>query len=240
MRRVQGRYGESDAACRGLQAAGARLESAACLAENEGLRGRFESARTSLRALLDTPRLSASSRAWLLTTLAELEQRAGRAQAADAAFREAMAAEADGYTRLAWSDHLMQQGRVVEAAALLKSQPRTDPVVLRLAIAGARLKSPSAAADAAQVRAAFEQAGLRPEARLAHARERALFALWVEARPDQALALARDNLRQQREPLDLLVFAQAARAAGDTQALGELDRIRQEMNFHDQRLDVLR
>ncbi|MDL2336585.1 MAG: hypothetical protein QFE16_01965, partial [Pseudomonadota bacterium] len=100
VRRVQGRYAESDAACIGLQAAGVRLESQACLAENDGLRGHIDEARASLQQLLAAPRLPASTRSWLLTTLAELEQRAGRPEAAEATFKQALAAEAGGYTLL--------------------------------------------------------------------------------------------------------------------------------------------
>ncbi|MDO9316223.1 MAG: hypothetical protein Q7T97_16940 [Burkholderiaceae bacterium] len=239
VRRVQGRYAESDAACRGLQAAGVRLESLACLAENESLRGNTDAARDSLQQMLAAPRLSPSTRSWLLTTLAELEQRAGRPDIAETTFKLAMAAEAGGYTLLTYADFLMDMNRHAEALALLTPQPRTDAVLLRLAIAGARLKSPGADKDARQVRDAMAQANLRPDARGTHAREQAMFALWVDAKPAAALALARENVRKQREPLDLLVLAHAARAAGDEKAIREADQIRKEMGLHDERLDAL-
>ena len=54
-----------------------------------------------------------------------------------------------------------------------------------------------------------------------HAREAADFAL-ARGRHDEALQLARDNWRTQREPADLLILARAARAAGDTAALNEV------------------
>lgn len=239
VRRVQGRYAPSDAACRGLQAAGVRLEAQACLAENDSLRGRTDAARSSLQQLLAAPRLTASRRSWLLTTLAEVEQRDGRPEAAEATFKEALKAEAGGYTLLTYADFLMERDRHAEALALLTPQPRTDAVLLRLAIAGARLQSPQAAADARIVREAMAQAHLRPEARGTHAREQAMFALWVEAQPTAALALARDNVRTQREPLDILVLAHAALAAGDANALREADQLRKEMGLHDRRLDAL-
>lgn len=239
VRRVQGRYDPSDAACRGLQAAGVQLESRACLAENDSLRGHVDEARASLQQLLAAPRLPASTRSWLLTTLAELEQRAGRPEVADATFRQALDAEPGGYTLLTYADFLMDLNRHAEALALLTPQPRTDAVLLRLAIAGARLKSPGADRDARQVRNTIAQANLRPDARGTHAREQAMFALWVDAKPAAALALARENVRKQREPLDLLVLARAARAAGDAKAIHEADQIRKEMGLHDERLDAL-
>ena len=104
---------------------------------------------------------------------------------------------------------------------------------------GARLKTPNAAVDARVVRDVMAQANLRPGARATHAREQAMFALWVDNKPVAALALARENVRKQREPLDLLVLAHAARAAGDAKAIREADQLRQEMGLHDQRLDAL-
>ena len=239
VRRVQGRYAASNAACLGLQAAGVRLESQACLAENASLRGDNESARSMLQQLLTPPRLPASTKSWLLTTLAELEQRDGKPEAAEADFKKALEAETGGYTLLTYIDFLFEQGREDEALALLMPQPRTDAVMLRLAMVGARLKTPNAAVDARLVRDAMAQANLRPGARGTHAREQAMFALWVDGKPAAALALARENVRKQREPLDLLVLAHAARAVGDAKAIREADQLRKEMGLHDQRLDAL-
>ena len=239
VRRVQGRYAESNVACQGLLAAGVRLESQACLAENASLLGDNEGARRSLQQLLEPPRLPSSTRAWLLTTLAELELRDGQPVAAETAFKQALEVENGGYTLLTYADFLFEQKREEEALALLLPQPRTDAVMLRLAMVGARLNTPNAAVDARVVREAMAQANLRPEARSTHAREQAMFALWVEDKPAAALALARENVRRQREPLDLLVLAHAARASGDANAIREADQLRKEMGLHDQRLDAL-
>ena len=46
----------------------------------------------------------------------------------------------------------------------------------------------------------------RPEARVFHGREQAMFALAVEHDAERALALARGDVARQREPLDLLVL----------------------------------
>lgn len=239
VRRVQGQYAASDMACRGLQAAGVPLESQACLAENASLRGDNDAARRTLTQLLASGRPALSTRSWLLTTLAELEQRDGRPDAAEAAFKGALEAERSSYTLLAYVDFLFEAGREQAALALLRSQPRTDAVTLRLAMVGARLKTPHAAADARQVREAMAQANLRPGARLVHAREQAMFALWVDGRAARALELARENVRRQREPLDVLVYAHAARAAENAQAIREVDQLRKDMGLHDQRLDAL-
>ena len=83
------------------------------------------------------------------------------------------------------------------------------------------------------------QAALRPDAGSTHAREQALFALRVEGQPARALQLAKLNVGLQREPIDLLVLAETARAAKDDEALQMARRIKQEMGLHDVRLDAL-
>jgi hypothetical protein len=239
VRRVRGRYADSDAACRQVAQAGAALHANACTAENAALRGDVERARAAFMQLLSTPSLPAATQAWLTTSMAELEQRAGRAAAADAAFRAALKLDADSYATLAYADFLIEQKRPIEALAVLKGQTRSDAVVLRLAIAGTQAKSASAVADAAEMRERINLANERPDAKVFHGREQAMFALFVENQPERALELARGNVAQQREPLDLLVLAQAARAAGQAAALRDAQRLTQEMGLRDARVQAL-
>ena len=240
VRRVQGRYGESDAACKQVAAAGTALHAEACLAENAALRGEVDRARTVFTGLLASQRDAApSTQAWLLTSLAELEQRAGKAAAADAAFKAVLKLEPDPYATLAYADFLIEQKRPAQALALLKGQARSDAVLLRLAIAGVQAKAPAAKADADEMRERIALANQRPDAKVAHGREQAMFALQVDGQPTRALELARGNVSQQREPLDLLVFAQAARAAADATALAEVRKLTQEMGLRDQRVEAL-
>ena len=240
VRRVQGRYGESDAACKQVAAAGTALHAEACLAENAALRGEVDRARTVFTGLLASQRGAApSTQAWLLTSLAELEQRAGKAAAADAAFKAVLKLEPDPYATLAYADFLIEQKRPAQALALLKGQARSDAVLLRLAIAGVQVMAPTAKADADEMRERIALANQRPDAKVAHGREQAMFALQVDGQPTRALELARGNVSQQREPLDLLVFAQAARAAADATALAEVRKLTQEMGLHDQRVEAL-
>jgi len=239
VRRVQGRYADSDAACRHVVSAGAGLHGRACLAENAALRGQFEPARVALNGLLETPRLAGTTRAWLLTTLAELEQRAGRPDAADAAFRAALLADPDDYARLSYADLLIERQRASQALALLKDQPRSDAVLLRLAIAGAQAKAPGAAADIAEVRERIAAANERPDAKRLHGREQAMFALWIDGAAERALELARGNVAMQREPLDLLVFAQAARRSAWAGARDEVRGVVDAVGLRDERLREL-
>ena len=238
VRRVQGRYAESDDACRQVGSVGAALHSQACLAENAALRGDTVRARAEFERLIaggDAP----ATRAWLSTSLAELEQRAGRASAAEAAYRTALRLEPDSYTAIAFADFLIERKRPAEALASLRGQPRSDAVLLRLAIAGAQAGARSADADIAEMRERIALANERPDAKVFHGREQAMFALAVDHDAARALELARGNVAQQREPLDLLVFAQAARASGRPQALQEVADVAGRMGLVDQRVKAL-
>lgn len=240
VRRVQGRYAQSDAACEGLLRSGQTMHGQACRAENAGLRGETGHARDTLSRLIAAPRLAAADRNWLLTTLAELESRAARAAEAERAYRAALAAHDDAYTSLSYADFLLEQGRPSDALRQLKNETRSDAVLLRMAIASARSQAAGGAQLASELRERMRAAALRPEARATHAREQAMFALWIDKAPRRAWQLARDNLRRQREPLDLLVAAHAARALGDPAARQDVETIRKEMELHDLRLDSLR
>ncbi|HUD33394.1 MAG TPA: hypothetical protein VMR43_10335 [Variovorax sp.] len=245
--RVRGRYAESDIACRALAPAGQPLYAAACLAENAGLRGEHDAARTALQGLLAAPALqgprNAGMRQWLLTSIAEVEELAGRPAAAEAAYREALKAERSGYVLLALSDFLLRQDRPGEVAGLLAREPRSDAVLLRLA--SARSRSPGSAPgprespEAAELRARFEAAALRPGTTTAHAREEAMFALDVQGDAPRALALARANVGLQREPIDLLLFARAAVAARDGAARQEVRALMKTIGLRDARIDAI-
>ena len=111
------------------------------------------------------PQLPAGTRGWLTTSLAELEERDGRAAAADAAYRKVLRLGPDSYAAIAYADFLIAQRRPGEAIKLLKDEARTDAVLLRLAIAGSLAKTPGSERDVAEMRERIALANERPEAR---------------------------------------------------------------------------
>jgi hypothetical protein len=242
--RVRGRYAESDAACRALGRVGPALYGLACMAENAGLRGDHASARDTLIGLLAEPNLQgaqqAGTRQWLLTSLAEVEELAGRPAAAEVFYKRALQAERSGYLLLAYSDFLLGHGRAAEVPALLDKEARSDAVLLRLAIAARQADSAAIARqDSEELQARFDAAALRPGNAEIHAREGALFALDVQGDARKALALARANVRLQREPIDLLLLARAAAAANDEEARRELRALMQKTGLRDARIDAV-
>jgi hypothetical protein len=184
--RVQGRYADSDAACREVGRAGVDVYATACLAENAALRGEVGAARKSFEGMLADPRLPAGTRGWLTTSLAELEERDGHVVAADAAYRAVLRLGRDTYAAIAYADFLIAQRRPAEALAVLKDETRTDTVVLRLAIAGTLAKTAQGERDVAEMRERIALAHERPEAPIFHGREQAMFALVVERAPERA------------------------------------------------------
>ena len=243
LRRVQGRYADSDAACAQLAASGAALHARACRAENDALRGRFDTARGELKRLLATPALDAATRGWLLTTLAEMEERAGAPVAADAAWQAALAAEPTPYALIGRADRLLADGRPAEALALLAGQPDSDAVLLRRAIAARRSGAPTAAAQASEIRGRMALADQRTRSQVFHGREQAMLALWLDDDASRAWQLARANVERQREPTDLLVLAHAAHAAhpsGDAAARREVAELVRTLGLVDRRIEALR
>ena len=247
VRRVQGRYTPSDAACQMLQRAGQSLYARACNAENRGLRGETDSARSDLQALLTASAGSADTRAWLLVSLAELDLRSGAVAAAEKHFRDSLTLASDDYARLGLIDLLLDNGRPQQAWALTSSMARSDAVLVRRAIAARRIGASSARADADELRARFEQAAQRQQLQSGsdnpvrtHARELAMFALWVEDRPELAVQLARENTRLQREPIDVLLLARSAQAARQPQGVREAQQMQRDMGLHDVRIAEVR
>lgn len=250
--RVRGRYAESDTACRALTRLRQTLYATACLAENAGLRGEHAAARDALQGLLASPALQdprqASTRQWLWTTVAEVEELAGRRDAAGAAYQQALGAERSGYDVIAYSDYLLATQRPADVLPLLAREPRSDAVLLRLAIATQRLQDAgqlpaarreTARRDTEELAARFDAAALRPGTTAVHGREHALFALDVRKDPQQALALSRLNVQLQREPIDLLVFARAAAAAQDAGAREEVRALMRQIGLKDARVEAV-
>ena len=246
VRRVQGRYAPSDAACQMLQKAGQSLYARACSAENRGLRGETDAARADLQALLAASARNADVQAWLLVSLAELELRSGAVAAAEKHFRDSLALASDDYARLGLVDLLLDDARPQQALALTATMARSDATLVRRAIAARRAGAPSARADADELRARFDQAAQRQQLQSdasrparTHARELAMFALWVEDRPALAVELARENTRLQREPIDVLLLARAAMAARQPGVVREAQQIQRDMGLHDVRINTI-
>ena len=210
---VQADYSEARRSCERLQSLASPLIALACTANVDSVSGKAAAAADAIRsALARSPQATAAESLWALTRLAEIEQRRGQFDAAEAAYRRALALGLnDGYLLAAYADFLLDRNRPLEVMALLEGKSRSDLLLLRLALAAKALNHPSRGALTSDLGARFDAARLRGDT--THRKEEARFVLSVLGQPQQALALARDNYAEQREPADARILLEAASAA---------------------------
>jgi len=212
---VTGAYAAARDECNALQGLTQELVWTVCLATVNAATGRLRDSYERLRTALD--RFSATQpeiRDWAMTGIAEMAARAGLAKEADGYFRASLASDpADGYLLAAYADFLLDEGRPQEAAALVKDRTRSDPLLLRYALALQAQHSPELAARVAELRDRFAASRLRGDR--VHLREEAQFTLHLLGEPQAALGLASENWRVQKEPADLRILLEAALAARD-------------------------
>ena len=236
LERVAARYEAAEAACRNVARYGAALYATACLLETRSLQGQHDAARNGFTALRQQVAGDAAQRAWIGSLLAESEERAGRDDAADAAYRRSLADAPDGYTALAYADQLLRRNRASAALEVLRHQPDSDSVLLRRAQA-LRLTGDAAWQPLARdLEARFAAIAARGEGLDAHARERALLALWLQGQPAAAWKAARTNLSLQKEPLDWWLALQTSEQSGDAAAHQAVRQALQQAGLQDLRL----
>jgi tetratricopeptide (TPR) repeat protein len=220
---VQGKYDASRADCERLARLTLPLVTASCIAAPMSLSGESATAYRSLTdALAQAPNNNAEVREWALTLAAEIAERRGDFAAAEAHFREALALDPrDPYLIAAYADFLLARDRAAEVLPLIGDQTRNDNLLLRLALAEARLPGAQAAYTEhhQELVDRFNAAHQRGDA--LHKREEARFRLTLEHDAQGALKLARENWKVQREPADLRVLVEAATAARDEATLAE-------------------
>jgi tetratricopeptide (TPR) repeat protein len=235
IRQAQGRFEQARADCRTLLTHGEPLLGTTCLAQTLSMTGSLPKAERLLTSLLEHSNgVAPAQRVWMLTALADMEERMGRPDAAELHFRQALALdEYAHYARLALADLLLDGGRATEVPALLGPMPRTEGTLLRLAEAE-RQRAP-ANVSGTLLQARFDEATLRGE-RL-HRRDVARLQLRVLNDKSAALTVARENWNEQREPADARLLAQAAVAAGDRATLAQLHAWRQATGYQDRVLD---
>jgi hypothetical protein len=207
---------------------------AACLAEALAGSGELARARLLLDTLApDSDTLEPAVRAYLLSTRAELLERAGDfAMAAESYAIASALAPQDDAIRSAWSDALALRGDAGAAAPLKVANPS-----LALLVRQAALSSRQPSGDALPEHGLFARAHdwLALEAARGdaiHHREAALLAL-AEGRASAALSAASTNFETQRELADVRVLARAAVAAGDVRARDLLERWLEATGYED-------
>ena len=235
LERLSARYPESLAACEAVARAGQALYAQACRLETKSLQGEHALAAQGLKELISQAG-DAGQRSWLLSLLAESDERAGQDAAAADAYVRSLTAGQDLYTAIAFSDLLLRTGKTAQAQQILAPLPATDAVVLRRAAAWKRLGDARWSAERQLLKTRVEELQRRGDDASLHGRELALAALWLDEDAAQALQWARSNLRLQREPLDWWAALQSARLARDGAALAEIEGAIRAAGLRDARL----
>jgi hypothetical protein len=237
---VLGRWADADAGCERLGGkryaalgTAVRWSAQVCRAELLSLRGQVDAAESALAEL--SREAAPGVAAWIALIRAELAERRGDARA-EAHYRTALQARADVYTLAAYADWLLTARRARDALALLDGREAADALLLRQAIAYRQLGDARATAATATLRERFAASRVRGDS--LHRREEALLALYLEGDAVTALALARAQWAEQKEPADALLLVQAARAAGQDAAAEPVTRLMRETGYTDARLDV--
>ena len=220
VRTVVGRYADALADCRALAGITARIVVAGCAATPLSLSGDPQAAYDVLAQALSQPGVDLALREWGLTLAAEIAERRGDAAGAEQHYRMALALDRrDAYLQGAYGDFLLAADRPADALAVIGDDLRNDTLLLRRVLAEERLADRREAfvAHRDEMAARFDAA--RRSGDSVHRREEARFRLLALKDAAGAVALARENWKVQREPADLRILVQAARAANDPAAL---------------------
>jgi len=235
---VQGAYDAAREECKILQNLTQELVWTACLASVNGVAGKLNESYEQLREALNRQHyVQPVMRGWVLTSLAEMAARAGRAEASTH-FREALALNpADNYLLGAYADFLLDSGRAQEVSVLLQDKTRADPLLLRYALALKSLGSTELALHVEQLRDRFEASRLRGDR--VHVREEARFTLHLLNDPKKALQLAQENWQVQKEPADARILIESALAAQDAASIETMRDWLKKTGLEDIELDRL-
>jgi thioredoxin-like negative regulator of GroEL len=219
---VRGEFEAARQDCQALQGLAQEVIAVACLTSVGASSGRLhESYKALQETLARYPGADPGIQSWLWTGLGEMAARAGLAQDAERHFKSALAADStDQYLLGAYADFLLDRGRVREAAALVQAHTRADGLLLRYALALKAQGSAQASQAVQELRARFDASRMRGDR--VHLREEARFELHLDADPQRALELAKDNWAVQKEPADARILLEAALVAKDGAAVRAL------------------
>jgi Tfp pilus assembly protein PilF len=213
---VQADYAAAEKECAALQGHGRDGLAAGCKGLALAYGGNLAEAARLLQQAFSRSK-DPANRLWLLTRLGEVAAWRGDPVAAEGFFRQALRLGRDDvYLLAAWADFLLDAGRPQEVLGALAAWEAADSLLLRLAEAGTLLQRPEAARWAQALDERFAAARARGDE--THMAEEARFHLRLRKDAKEALRLAAENYRIQREPRDARILLESAIAAGDAAA----------------------
>lgn len=211
---VQGEYAAALSSCLPLLKLAAPLTAKVCINSTLSVSGQLDQAYQQLEQALQFPAISPTAeQQWAITTLAEMAERKGDANAAERSYQKALQlSERNGYLLATFADFLLDQHRFNEVLALLRNETRADGLLLRLTMAEQQLQLPEAEAHIQALKARFAASRLRGDT--SHQGDEARFQLHVLQNALVAQELAELNWSVQREPRDARILLETAVATG--------------------------
>jgi tetratricopeptide (TPR) repeat protein len=215
---VQADYVTARQDCEKLQGLASNLIVIACAATVDSLSGKAEQAYNTLHITYTaSSNMPAREKLWVLTRLAEISDRLGRADEADSYFQKALKLNIpDAYLLAVYAEFLLDENRNAEVVELLKEKERSDILLMRLALAEKALNLPKAKEHEAVIQARFDAARMRGDK--LHIQDESRFNLYFLNNTKEALRFAQENWRGQHEPSDARMLLEAALAAKDRAA----------------------
>ncbi len=216
---VRGEYAEARVDCLNLSRLADPLTVMAATAAVASMTGSAEASLRGLELTLarEQSRTSHQTLVWAHTLAAEIADRLGRSEAADAHFSEVFRiAPREPYTLAVWADTQLADGNQALVVRRLRDMTQSDALLLRYAEAAIQ---PNSGVDKQTALAAVIELGERIDRAHArgsqlHLREEARYRLHLAHDPAAALQLAQANWKVQREPVDWRLLIEASRAAG--------------------------
>ena len=221
VRQVTGDLDGAIESCRQLVDVASTALAHTCEASVDAISGNAALAYDSLERAKATFARDTSLLVWATTLQAESAERLGRIGDAERLYLASRALDpADVYTIAAYADFLLDAGRSAEVIATIARDTPVDILLLRRVQAARRSGAADAAAESDELAQRFE--ALRTRGDRVHLREEARYTLDVLGRPAEALALALENWRVQKEPLDARIVLEAALTAERPDAAREI------------------
>lgn len=223
VQQVTGDLSAAADSCGRFSGIAAAIVAVTCQAGVDGLSGRAAQAYDALADVLakSSNHDGVALRTWATTLQAELAERLARPADAERLYRASLELDPqDAYAIAAYADFLIDAGRYADVTNRIAQDTPVDTLLLRRVQAATRAGTVDAARSAQDLAERF--AALRARGERVHLREEARYALEIRRTPDAALALALDNWRVQKEPLDARIVLESALAAGQPQAAGEV------------------
>ena len=196
--------------CKSLFTRASHLISMACVSQVKSLTGELQKSFALLEETLKINKHSDKEElGWVITLLADMAVRKGEELVGEQYYRKALEINQHDYYALAnYADLLLKQKKYQQVIFILNEFTYVDALLLRLAIAGIKTKSDSAAKYIAELESSYRLMALRGED--AHLRDQARFYFEVKNESEKALMLAKKNWRVQKEPADIKLLLNIA------------------------------